>query len=235
MQALKKALPVALALTTAVMGTTAHANPKSVQGAIDFKVTIPEVLVLYHWDNAHLNLTDTVADGIDDDADREIVNGQHKLDDNNAELVKNGSYTITGAVPSTDKVLDFDAGKLSVKLQNAWAVRAISTNKVSLSAEIQNDTLTNDTSKILVSDIGLVATGTNANTAEAFVPTGQTTGKDTTTKHNKAGLKVTQGWKETQGDITFKLDLTKAKHQGDYTSGAGANNQKTFLLTLTGN
>lgn len=216
MQVLKKALPLALALTTAVMGTTAHA--KSVQGAIDLKVTIPEVLVLYHWDSAHLNLTDAVTDGIDNDADREIMNGQHM---DNAELVKDGSYTITGAVPSTGKELDFDAGKLSVKLQNAWAVRAISSDKVSLTATIQKDTLTNGTSKILVSDIGLTATGANASVAETVAP---------------ASLKVASGWKETQGDITFKLDLTQAKEKGDYTSGAnGTANQKTFLLTLTGN
>lgn len=216
MQVLKKALPIALALTTAVMGTTAHA--KSVQGAIDFKVTIPEVLVLYHWDSAHLNLTDAVTEGIDNDADREIMNGQHKLD--NAELVKDGSYTITGDVPSTRKELDFDAGKLSVKLQNAWAVRAISSDKVLLTATIQKDTLTNGTSKILVSDIGLTATGANASVAETVAP---------------ASLKVASGWKETQGDITFKLDLTQAKDKGDYTSGATTATDKTFLLTLTGN
>lgn len=232
MKALKKVLPIALALGTALVGTTAHA--KSVSGAVDFKVTIPEVLVLYHWDEAHLNLSDAVTDGADNDADREIVNGKYKLD--NAELVKDGDYTITGAVPSTGKELDFDAGKLTVKLENAWAVRAISTDKVSLTAEIQNDTLTNGTSKILVSDVGLTATGANAGEATTFTPVGTTTSKDTVKTHAKAGLKVASGWKETKGDITFKLDLTQAKAQGDYTSGASGNAiNKTFLLTLTGN
>lgn len=230
---LKKLLPAVLAMGVATVGTTVHAS-SPVQGAIDFKVTIPEVLVLYHWDSAHLNLTNAVTNGANNDNYREIKDGAPEL---TAKIVKDGSYEISGTVPpSSGKTTELDSGKLNVTLKNAWAVRALSSDKVSLIAEIQNDTLSKGaSSKILVSDIKLTATGANATEATALPVSEKTIGKDTTTEHAKAGLKVASGWKETQGDISFKLDLTKAKENGVYTSGATTATDKTFLLTLTGN
>ena len=35
------------------------ASAASVSGSTDFRVTLPEILVLYHWDDAHLILEST--------------------------------------------------------------------------------------------------------------------------------------------------------------------------------
>lgn len=223
MQALKKALPVALALTTAVMGTTAHA--KSVSGSVDFRVTLPEVLVLYHWDDAHLTLTDVVADEANDsDTDREISDTADKQ--LTAEL-KEGSHAITGDV-ARPTIANLDNGaKVKVTLQNAWAVRALSTDNVTLAVTTPNATLknvTDQTSTIAISNTkikaGTVATGAGEGTS----------------------LTLPSKWTETMGDINFEMDLSGAKHTGEYNTRGVAGKATvaqeatdTFLLTLTGN
>lgn len=224
MQVLKKALPLALALTTAVMGTTAHA--KSVRGSVDFRVTLPEVLVLYHWDDAHLTLTDNVADVANDsDTDREISDVTTR--ELTAEL-NASSHTITGDV-ARPAIANLDNGnKVKVTLQNAWAVRALSsTGDVKLEVTTPNATLknvTDQTSTIAISNTkikaGAVATGASED----------------------ASLTLPSKWTETMGDINFEMDLSGAKHTGEYNTrgvaGKASDAQEltdTFLLTLTGN
>lgn len=222
MQVLKKALPLALALTTAVMGTTAHA--KSISGSVDFRVTLPEVLVLYHWDDAHLTLTDNVADVANDsDTDREISDATTR--ELTAELNATSPHTITGDV-TRSRIANLDKGnKVKVTLQNAWAVRALSTGDVKLEVTTPNATLKNVTdqnSTIAISNTkikaGTVATGAGEGTS----------------------LTLPSKWTETMGDINFEMDLSGAKHTGEYNTrgvaGKASDAQEdadTFLLTLT--
>ena len=44
-----------IALATATVSIASFASAaNSISGSTDFKVTLPEILVLYHWDEAHL-------------------------------------------------------------------------------------------------------------------------------------------------------------------------------------
>lgn len=223
MQVLKKALPLALALTTAMMGTTVHA--KSISGSVDFRVTLPEVLVLYHWDDAHLTLTDNVADVANDsDTDREISDATTR--ELTAEL-NASSHTITGDV-ARPAIANLDNGnKVKVTLQNAWAVRALSTDNVTLAVTTPNATLKN------VTDQNSTIAISNTKIKAGAVATGASEG---------ASLTLPSKWTETMGDINFEMDLSGAKHTGEYNTrgvaGKASDAQEltdTFLLTLTGN
>ncbi|MDO4440744.1 MAG: hypothetical protein Q4B81_01015 [Moraxella sp.] len=222
---LKKALPIALALTTALVGTTA--NAKSISGSVDFRVTLPEVLVLYHWDDAHLILTDVATTEANDSDTREISDATTR------ELtagIDGTSHTITGSgAVNRPTIANIDNGKVEVTLKDAWAVRALSKGDVTLKVEAKNPLLKNVTenaSTITVSDTKLV-------TSSSAVTTKQGT-----------TLTLPSKWTETMGDINFKIDLTNAKSVGQYnTRGSNANNgvattaqenTDVFLLTLTG-
>lgn len=223
MQVLKKALPLALALTTAVMGTTAHA--KSVSGSVDFRVTLPEVLVLYHWDDAHLTLTDNVADVANDsDTDREISDATTR--ELTAEL-NASSHTITGDV-TRSPIANLDNSTIAVTLKNAWAVRALSSADVKLKIEEKNP-------KLLSVEAG-------AGVTDSFILVKDTKiVKGSASAVKDADLSLPSGWELSMGDIQFNLDLSNAKHIGEYntrnTAGKASDAQEltdTFLLTLTG-
>ena len=227
---LKKALPIALALTTALVGTTASA--KTISGSVDFRVTLPEVLVLYHWDDAHLILTDNVADEANDsDTDREISDvGDKQL---TAEL-NLASHTITGDV-ARPKIANLDNNaKVKVTLQNAWAVRALSSGDVTLTVGIQKDELqsvADASSKILVSNAKIKSSNAVSSGTGGGAPVTE-----------GVSLKLPSKWTETMGDINFEMDLSQAKHVGEYNTrraagkaGDGNEDTDTFLLTLKGN
>ena len=62
-----------LAVSGLVLSVASMASAASVSGSTDFRVTLPEILVLYHWDDAHLILQDiATTPGNDSDAGREI-------------------------------------------------------------------------------------------------------------------------------------------------------------------
>ncbi|WGE90474.1 hypothetical protein [Actinobacillus genomosp. 1] len=218
---LKKLLPTAFAVTALAASVSAQA--KSISGSVDFRVTLPEVLVLYHWDDAHLTLTDNVADTPNDsDQDREISDATTKEGTGELNLAE---HTITGDVARPD--IPFARGdKIKVTLKNSWAVRALSIDDVTLGLAVQQEKLKSviaNSSEITVSDAKLKAT--NATGAK-----------------EGTSLKLPSQWSETMGDIEFNLDLQKAKHTGEYNTrgvaGSATVNDEatdTFLLTLTGN
>lgn len=224
---LKKALPIALALSTALVGTTASA--KTISGSVDFRVTLPEVLVLYHWDDAHLILTDNVADGANDsDVDREISDARDKT--GTGEL-NSSDHTISGDV-AQPKIANLDKDKVKVTLQNAWAVRALSNHDyVTLKVGIQKNELksvADASSKIVVSNAQIKSSQAVAGTGGGSAVT------------EGASLKLPSKWTETMGDINFEMDLSGAKHTGEYntrnTAGKATTAQEgddVFLLTLT--
>ena len=220
---LKKLLPTAFAVTALAASVSAQTT-KSISGSVDFRVTLPEVLVLYHWDDAHLNLTDVATTANDSDV-REISDtAAHELPD----TLNKDAYTIKGDVVTTDNT-KFESGKVAVTLKNAWGVRALSNGDVKLRVAEQVNTLKNitvDTSTITISD-------TKIKSEQA---------KGTKEVAANTDLVLPSGWELSKGDITFNMDLTNAKHVGEYnTRGkAGAadtvdEKTDTFLLTLTGN
>lgn len=183
-------------------------------GTTDFRVTLPETLVLYHWEDAHLILT-SVNSVVSDATDRE------------ATLALGTSPYIINTdvdVNTTPNALD---DEVNVTLKNSWAVRSLSNGAVKLDLVVQDSTLINETeatSTIEVQNAVLASTGTDV------------TGSDT------ASMTIPSGWTPVMGDINFNLDLTAANNSGEYNTrgvagkaGTPGSATDTFLLTLTGN
>ena len=212
MRLISKLSIVALA---AVLSSNAMAA--SVTGGTDFRVTMPEVLVLYHWDDALLNLT---------------ANNQSISDTSTRTgtgVLGASSYTVSGDVNTTGMASTLLSSSVPVTLQNAWAVRSISTAPVTL-------TLTNPNATLKAVSAG--STGAQILTSGAVL---QSTGTGVTNS-GTGSIKIPSGWTPVMGDIKFNMDLTKATVPGEYnTRGAAGkdpnsnSSTNTFLLTLTGN
>lgn len=193
----------------------------AISGSTDFRVTLPEILVLYHWDDAHLILEEVATTSANDSDAREIS------DPTTRELTANlgsDSYTINNNDVNTTSAA-FPTS-ISVTLKNAWAVRNLSTaNGVNLALTNPNSTLTSvadqtssvTTSNAVLESAGLTGSGSNTVTIDS-------------------------GFAPVLGDIKFDLDLTGADSAGEYntrnTAGAAGpadDGTDTFLLTLTAN
>lgn len=213
-----------IALATATVSIASFASAASISGSTDFRVTLPEILVLYHWDDAHLTLTDIVTTTDNDSDPREISDATTR--DLEAALA-DGAYTLNGDVDTTSPIAKFDGGTVDVTLKNSWAVRSLSNAPVTLKLTNQKDTLLNvinNKSTIVTKEAVLASTAANV------------TGTDSTT------MTIPSGWDPVMGDIKFKLDLSNANNSGEYNtrgkSGIATTNDEatdTFLLTLTGN
>ena len=198
-----------IALTGLALSLSTFASA-AVTGTTDFRVVLPEVLVLYHWDDVLLNLTDT-GRVINDATTR---TGTAAL----------GSTTASITGPAVSTTADALATSVAVTLKDAWAVRNLSTGTgVTLTLTNPNPTLLSVADKTsLLTTTGAALTSTNSKVSG----TGAT-------------LTIASGWAPVLGDITFNLDLSKANHSGEYnTRGlavvAADNTKDTFLLTLTG-
>lgn len=215
-----------ITLATATVSIASFASAASISGSTDFRVTLPEILVLYHWDDAHLILTDvTTTPGNDSDA-REISDAAtHDL----TAPLADSSYTLTGAVNSNEPTGTTVLGdKISVTLKDSWAVRSLSSGNVTLALDNSGDRNTlinqfNADSKIITEEAKLVSAASSE-------------GEGTT-------LTIPSGWTAVSGDINFKLNLASANNSGQYntrgsavkaTDSAADNDKDTFLLTLTG-
>ena len=217
---------IALATATVSIASFASAAPTQISGSTDFRVTLPEILVLYHWDDAHLILQELTTTSAANDSDaREISDAKaHSLTANIAagtyDITQNPVDTATGAERTT-------GNKVAVTLKDAWAVRSLSNAPVKLALTNPNAILKNVTdnkSTILTEGAVLASTGTgvaNSGTANITIPS---------------------GWTPVKGDIKFSLNLANANNSGEYntrgTAGAASDQQNstdTFLLTLTGN
>ncbi|AWT48542.1 hypothetical protein DLE54_02650 [Psychrobacter sp. YP14] len=208
-----------IALATATLSIASVASAASISGSTDFRVTLPEILVLYHWDDAHLKLTNTDNFVVGDEPTRELV-----------APIGSSSYSIIG-----DKVNATSAhtqrhgnNTINVTLKDAWAVRSLSSAPVALKVETKNPTLTN------------VSTPASGSTIAVSAATLKSTNQ-VLTNENTAEVKIPSGWTPVLGDIDFNLNLANANHSGEYTShgatgrAAAAATTDTFLLTLTGN
>lgn len=206
-----------LALSGVILSMTTMASAASISGSTDFRVTLPEILVLYHWDDAHLTLDD-VATTIDNNSDaREISDaGSHDFDGD----LDNSTITSTGPNVNTDSILTNN--KVSVILENSWAVRSLSSGNVTLDLETQQPTLKNITDNSSTIDVKNALLSLNNNDA--------------------ISQSISSGWEPVMGDIKFDLDLSSATKSGEYntrgTTGAAKTAEEdtdTFLLKLSGN
>lgn len=210
-----------IALATATVSIASFASAaSSVSGSTDFRVTLPEILVLYHWDDAHLilqnsNINGAINDGSTRDVTQDVAATTHEL---NTDVL-------------TTSATNLDTGLVTVKLKDAWAVRSLSSGTVELKLENPKSTLYSVTAGNKATPSTIVI-GTPTLNAAATSIDGTATGVST--------LKVKSGWAPVMGDIDFTLDLKNANHAGEYNTrgqaGKNSNSEDdTFLLTLTGN
>lgn len=184
----------------------------AVTGTTDFRVVLPEVLVLYHWDDVLLNLTDT-GRVINDNTTR-----------TGTAALGSTAASITG--PAVSTTADTLATSVAVTLKDAWAVRNLSTGTgVTLTLENPNSKLLSVTDQTSF----LTTTGALLESVNTKVIGSK----------KAATLNIASGWAAVSGDITFNLDLSKANSSGEYNTrglaAAAADNTKdTFKLTLTG-
>ncbi len=218
-----------ITLAAVTVSVASFASAASISGSTDFRITLPEILVLYHWDDAHLILTDVVSTPENDsnNVNREISDTTTR---DLTELLGAGPYTIDGNVVNTDEPTDISSlgGSIEVTLKDSWGVRSLSAGNVTLELDNSGDrgTLINvnkQASTILTESAVLVSTGAGI------------TGSDSTI------LTIPSGWNAVTGDIKFTLNLANANHSGEYnTLGSmgpaldSAGDTDTFLLTLTG-
>lgn len=193
----------------------------AISGSTDFRVTLPEILVLYHWDDAHLILEEVATTAANDSDPREIS------DTTTRELTADlgaSSYTINTDVATAGSAA-FPT-LVSVTLKNAWAVRNLSsaagvnlalTNPKDTLISVADQTSTVTTSNAVLESAGLTGSGSNTVTIDS-------------------------GFAAVLGDIKFDLDLTGADSAGEYNTrgaagaaGTGVVADDTFLLTLTAN
>lgn len=207
-------------LATTTISLASFASAASVSGTTDFRVTLPEILVLYHWDDAHLILQNNddnsaVNDGSTRDVTLPFAATTHEL---NTDVL-------------TTSTTNLDADLVTVKLKNAWAVRSLSSGTVELKLENPKSTLYSaalgDQSGNSIITIGSPTLNTVATSVEGV-------------NTNTSTLNIKSGWQPVMGDIDFTLDLTKANHAGEYnTRGKAGKNttsaDDTFVLTLSSN
>lgn len=201
-----------IALTGLALSLSTFASA-AVTGTTDFRVVLPEVLVLYHWDDVVLNLSDA-GRVVNDNATR-----------TGTAALGSTAVSIGPAVATTADAL---TTSVAVTLKDAWAVRNLSTNKgVTLTLDNTNSKLlsvADQNSFLTTKDAALASTNTKV------TGTGKT-------------LNIASGWAPVLGDINFNLDLTTADSSGEYNTRGVAgiagnlpadNLKDTFKLTLTG-
>ncbi|MDG6882499.1 Uncharacterised protein [Phocoenobacter uteri] len=199
---MKKLLLSTLLATTISAGVSAE----EVSGTTNFTVNIPEVLVLYHLNSATLTLTGEQAYNSNSSiqSSTDISNTDHTFADNESSL----------------RISDPLANKeLNVVIEDAWGVRSLSSNNVTLKVQNQSPNLikdgTDDSSKVVIkSDSTKLKLDSQEN----------------------ATLSLPSKWATTVGDLLFTLDLSHITKSGEHKAAASPSaGTNTFKFTLTGN
>ena len=202
----KKAL-----LSLAIAGlVSTQVQAASVSGSVDLKVTMPEILVLYHVDEVQINLSDAHTATAANDSD------EHEISETAAGAITGTMGTpVTGALGITGTDAHAATNQtITVSLTDVWAVRSISSADVNVAGSINTATLTH-------------AEGSTIGVSAMELTSGANTGDN---------LDLAPQWGLQKGGINFELDLSSASHAGVYQSAATtADLTDTFLLTLTGN
>ncbi len=211
-----------LAFTGLALSLSSFASA-AISGSTDFRVTLPEILVLYHWDDAHLVLEEVATTAANDSDAREISDPTTRTA---TEKLGQTSYTINGPAVNTAGSVAFPTS-IAVTLKDAWAVRNLSkaagVNLVLTNPNANLTSIADSTSTVVTSNAALASANAKA------------TGSG-------AALTITSGFAPVLGDIIFDLNLSNAGSAGEYnTHGAAgaapdsANATDTFLLTLSAN
>lgn len=202
----KKAL---LSLAAAgLIGTQVQAA--SVSGSLDLKVTMPEILVLYHFNEVQIILDEEHSPTAANDTDA------HEVGEGNVTITGTMGAPLTAALSIPGADTHSTNQTLSVTLNDAWAVRSVSSANVTVAGSIQTATLTHSTEN-----------GSTIGVSAMSLSSGNSSG---------ASVSLAPQWAVQKGSISFELDLSSAAHSGSYASAATtANGTDTFLLTLTGN
>ena len=203
-----------IALATATVSIASVASAASISGSTDFRVTLPEILVLYHWDDAHLLLTSDQNYVVNDTATHE---GEGDIKTSSHEITQNSVNTESDNTERTTN------NRIAVTLKDSWAVRSLSNAPVTLTLDNTNNTL----KSVVAKDVSSIKT------EGAVLASGSNTG---------TSISIPSGWTAVKGDIKFDLNLENANHSGEYNTRGTAgpatvqqNDTDTFLLTLTGN
>ncbi|STZ07974.1 Uncharacterised protein [Moraxella caprae] len=197
-----------LLLATAIVGATiSTASADNVSGTMNLKVTLPEILVLYHWQEAGIQFEPNKYD-------MPTGKGAGTYDfAGNIQVADNDGNADGAGVSDTPMNLNDITGRtnattIPVVLKNSWAVRTLTENgKAKLAiANTKAEHKKGDDSVVL--------------TKEAKVSQGNKSGTE---------IELDSKWAPTTGDITFDLDLTGATKAGLHQA-----DDATFTLKLTG-
>ncbi|WP_323843508.1 hypothetical protein [Moraxella sp. Pampa] len=206
-----------LVTALAVVGASvsvANAQQKTVSGTVDFKVNMPSVLVLYHWDEAGIDFQPQVEAQISGHGVEQVDAGEANVSvttNNNTANV----LALNDEALSATQFKGHDAQTVKVTLQDAWAVRSISENGVELIVETTDKAHKNDLDPTSVINVE----NTKVKSTEAV-------GVDTGIGADR--IQLPSKWVPIKGDITFDLDLSGAKKSGLYASQG-----QTFTLKLS--
>lgn len=202
-----------LLLSAAILSLVTTSNAANVNGNVKFSVEVPEILVLYHWNSAHLNLTAPTNKFVYSNSDRT----------KDKEIGSTGDAEITGNVVTTTVPTGFSAtDTLKVKLVNSWAIRSISDKKVQLALTTPNG-------------VTLTKVGATGSTIAIGSPVLKSTSASPAVPAGATSLTFNPGWTPKLGNIEFTLNLASANSKGTYTTSGAASggNDNTFNLELS--
>ena len=186
---------LAAALVVAPVGQTARAQ--TAQGATNFSISFPNVVVLHYFANLGMEIsTSDLTEFLIGNTDGEKVES-----DATGVTISDASGTLTADANITPSALDEDVTAVTLHIQNAWAVRAVGTgtgNNVTMTFDSADSSLTGPGTTSMGASDYFVGTGTSAPTAN-------------TVSFAAPGLFTPQ-----QGSISMELDLTNATQSGTY-------------------
>jgi hypothetical protein len=186
------------ALVSPVSGTQAAT------GQTDIDISLSPIVVLHYYSSVSvtLNGTDLLAQTFVND-EQAVLSGGGTLASGSGDLTVN-----LGMSPAGPTGGGLDA--IPMVLQDAWAVRAISSagNDVQLEIVLDNDTLTGPDGSEITMDNAAVSDGAATGGTIVFPPQGL--------------------FRPVVGDVSFTLDVTNAARAGNYSGGV-------YTLTATSN
>jgi hypothetical protein len=181
----------ALVLALSAMPAAAQAT-----GATDVDITLPDIVILHYFSNVDVTITDTALGTFLTGSA-----GDSSVDEGTATPPAGGFTQDLGMTPA-GLTLSGDPSAAVLVLQNAWAVRAISTAGTSTQLAIANtDSLLELAPlgpSILVTDVAVDDGASNGATITFAAP----------------GLVSPQ-----MGDVELTLDITNATEAGQYVDG----------------
>jgi hypothetical protein len=186
---------VALAMTFVGAGTVSAAS-----GQTNIDITLEPVVILHYYSDIDVTITSEDLSEIFSGATDGAVNEPGTP----LALTSNGVPLTLDADISPDTTGDVTSATLT--LTNAWAVRALSNNDVTVAIAIDTATLTSGSSGTIGMSNAVVDDGTSSGASINFTPLGLATPE--------------------VGDVSIDLDFSLVSAGGDFTGGQ-------FTITAT--